>query len=94
MAEIDQKRKNALNYLLAQIFATNDYNELEQQLAQIVIDNKESEPFIEKAPISEEQKQINYPGFTGKRFTALQSKIAKQNENKEEVTPDAGRIEG
>lgn len=89
MAEIDQKRKSALNYLLAQIFATDDYNELEQQLAQIIIDNKEAQPFVEKEPVSEEPKQINYPGFTGKRFTALQSKIQAANKVEE---PDANGV--
>lgn len=97
MAEADSnniaKRRAALNYLLSQIFGHDDYNELQQHLIQVAQDNPE--PFVVKEDVLEQPEQINYPGFTGKRFTALQRKIEAQNKvEQEEVTPDASRIEG
>lgn len=83
------KRRAVLNYLLSQIFGQEDYSKLQQKLNEM----DQPDPFVvQEAP--KEPEQINYPGFTGKRFTALQSKIAKQMENKEEVTPDADRVQG
>lgn len=86
--ENSAKRRAVLNYLLSQIFGNEDYSELQQKL----IEMDQPDPFIEEKP--KEPEMINYPGFTGKRFTALQSKIAKHNEPNEEIIPDAtGRQE-
>jgi hypothetical protein len=74
------KRRAALNYLLSQIFGQEDYNELQQHLIQVSQNN--SEPFVEQPEITE-QEQVNYPGFTGKRFTALQRKIETLNKPEE-----------
>lgn len=79
------KRRDALNYLLSQIFGHEDFNELEQYLIQTAQSTPET--FVVKPEVTE-PVQVNYPGFTGKRFTALQKKIESMNKIEEDV-PDA-----
>ena len=78
--EMSAKRRQELNYLLAQLFGMDSFISPEQ--------NDLDPVFVESEPVVEAPKQINYPGFTGKRFTSLQSKIDALNATKESKESD------